>query len=286
MATVKDVEAAVGIVAGDLLNNGWRPWRSTHIEKSAYSILFLQPEETATRRKLTSAIAAVAAVQNNVARKGWHHDPLVLVFPLDKYRINVRIPPWAHVRGRHVTKVMGIPLRRYTTADAEVADVLAKCVGENTKHLLSNTVQESLAAFAWWRAIQPDAIARNVEITVPAPYPDKIRYRSRMFRDYGVTLGEFDAVAVINGRIRIMEAKAANGGPRRWTAIIRHKIMSYSGAVPALGRNVRSDFVITSNSGELAVEFARKTKDLLANVPFAADVYGAWVRHAVRWVKV
>ncbi|NPA76603.1 MAG: hypothetical protein GXN93_02520 [Candidatus Diapherotrites archaeon] len=285
MATIADVSKAVKKVTGDLLENGWEPWRATHIEKEAYSILFTRTD-TEKRQALVSAVRAIAAIQNRVARTGWRHAPLVIVFPISDFRLSVFIPAHAHVRGKHICKIRGIPLRTYAKADRKIAQVLSKNFTDETMHLASTSVHESLAALAWYYATEPDTMARNVEVTVPTPYPDVIRYRSRMFRDYGVTIGEFDGIGVFGNRVRIMEAKAANGGPRRWTYIIRHKIMSYSGAVPRLGRNVRADLVVTSNNIELAEAFAREAKTLTTNVNFLADVYAAWVEDDVRWERV
>jgi|GEM_PF-7028026 len=59
--------------------------------------------------------------------------------------------------------------------------------------------------------------------------------------------------------------------------------MSYYGAVPRLGKNIRADFVITGTNELLAREFARRTKDLTENVPFVGHIMAAWVNKGVRW---
>ncbi len=279
MATKEDVRQAVGIVAEPLMENGWTPWRATHIEKEAYSLLFVRPLDRAT---LTSAVCAIAAAQNKVARLEWEHAPLVIVFPFEKYRLNVTIPAKS-ARGKHTIKIGNTELRSYSKADARIARVLDQLTNGTLAHMAGTSVQETLAAVAWYRAVHPECMARNVELTIPTPYPDVIRYRTRMLRDFGVTIGEFDGLGVLNGKIRVMEAKAANGGPRRWTYIIRHKLMSYYGAVPRLGKNVRADFVITSTNELLARGFARRTRDLTENVPFVGRTLAAWVRTGVRW---
>ncbi len=279
MATREDVREAVEIVAEPMMDNGWEPWRATHIEKEAYSILFAKPIEKPT---LESAVCAIAAAQNKVARTKWKHAPLVIIFPFENYRLNVNIPSRS-ARGKHTIKIGNTTLRSYARADRKIARVITHMIKGNLAHLAGTSVQETLAALAWYRAVRPECMARNVELTVPTPYPDAIRYRTRMLRDFGVTIGEFDGLGVINGRIRVMEAKAANGGPRRWTNIIRHKLMSYSGAVPRLGKKVKADFVITSTNEILARGFARRTADLTRNVPFVGRTLAAWVRRGVRW---
>jgi|GEM_PF-6699636 len=97
MATQEDVRKAVAIVAEPLLNNGWEPWRATHIEKEAYSLLFVRPRRKST---LKSAVCAIAAVQSKVAQIPWKHAPLVIIFPFEKYRLNVTIPTKS-ARGKH-----------------------------------------------------------------------------------------------------------------------------------------------------------------------------------------
>ncbi len=279
MATREDVKKAVAIIAEPLVDNGWEPWRATHIEKEAYSLLFTKPRKKAT---LGSAVCAIAAAQNRAARIKWKHAPLVIVFPFEKYRLNVTIPAKS-ARGKHTIKIGNTELRSYARADRKIARAIRPVVQGALAHMAGTSVQETLAAVAWYKAVRPECMARNVELTVPTPYPDTIRFRTRMFRDFGVTIGEFDGISVINGRIRVMEAKAANGGPRRWTYIIRHKLMSYSGAVPRLGRNIKADFVITSNNEILAREFARRTEDMTRNVPFVGHTLAAWVAKGVRW---
>lgn len=283
MASLDDVEAATRFVARIVSKFGWIPWRATHIEKEAYSLLFLRPEGGANS---TDAVRAIASVQNRVARTGWRHAPLVLVFPFKNYRLSTFVPDSTKVRGKRIERIRGVPVRSYAKADKAVAHVLARKITEETLHLIGTSVHESLAALAWYQAVKPEAMARNVELTVPTPYPDIIRYRSRMYRDYGVTIGEFDGIGVKRGHIRIMEAKAASGGPRKWEYIIRHKLISYSGAVPRLGKNVRADFVITSNSDLVAERSAQTTEMLVRNVPFVGDIYAAWVKDSIRWERV
>ena len=279
MATREDVREAVKSIAEDLLDNGWEPWRATHIEKEEYSILFTKPQDKAA---LKSAVCAIAAMQNKVARNGWKHAPLVVIFPLGEYRLNITMPT-KNARGKHTIKLGNARLRSYARADRRIAEAIQRIMQGKMAHMAGTSIQETLAAVAWYLAVRPECLARNVEITVPTPYPDAIRYRSRMWRDFGVTIGEFDGVGIVNGRVRVMEAKAANGGPRRWTYIIRHKIMSYYGAVPKLGKNVLADFIVTSTNELIARGFARKTKELIANVPFVGKVLAAWERKGVRW---
>jgi len=187
MATQEDVRKAVAIVAEPLLNNGWEPWRATHIEKEAYSLLFVRPRRKST---LKSAVCAIAAVQSKVAQIPWKHAPLVIIFPFEKYRLNVTIPTKS-ARGKHTIKIGNIELRSYARADKKIAIVISPVTAGTLAHMAGTSVQETLAAVAWYQAIHPECMARNVELTIPTPYPDVIRYRTRMLRDFGVTIGEF-----------------------------------------------------------------------------------------------
>lgn len=284
MATLEDVVDAIKHIAKLLKANEWYPKRVTHVEKEAYSLLFLESDAEKMER-ITSAVRAIADVQREVNRNGWKNDPLVLAFPMGRYRLNVFIPEWRRIRGRRIQKLRGIPLRAYSLADRRIVEILDEIMETDDIGLISNTVQETLAAYAWKLTRKPDAIARNVELTIPTPYPDPIRARTRALRDYGITVSEFDAIGDINGKIILMEAKAASGGPRRWENIIRRKIRAYKGAMRYIGVRMTADFVITSNNGNVAMTHALRARTELERTDEfdRGLVIAGWARNNVEW---
>ncbi len=251
--------------------------------KEAYSIVFIDAPS------LINAVRAIAQVQNSINRDGWKYDPLVLIFPFSNYRLNVTVPYWSKIRGRRVSKLAGLPVRSYAPSDARIVIVLNDTIRSDEIGLISNSVHETLARVAWKRARNLNFVASNVEITIPTPYPDPIRARVRALRDYGVTVEEFDAIGVQDDRIILMEAKAVNGGRRRWENIVRRKMRAYRGAMHVLGvRNISSDFIVTSVNSLLAEKYARRAADeILSVLPFSRGrIYAAWADRNVRWREV
>ncbi len=284
MATVKDVTEAVERIANVSERYNWTPARVTHVAKQAYSITFLRYDGD---EPLPDAIRAISDIQHEINKRGWENDPLVLVFPIGMYRINVFAPLWAKLGRRRVTEIRGIPVRRYSKADKRIVEVLEREL-KGEEGVISNTVQETLAAYAWKLAKNIQHVARNVEITVPTPYPDPIRTRVRALRDYGITIVEIDALGLRKNRVVAMEAKAASGGKRRWENIVRRKMGTYKAIPRYLGRTVTADFVVTSNNANVAVQYARKTRREVKKLrPFAGgSVIAAWARNAVRWREI
>ncbi len=284
MATLEDVSEAVERLARISEDHNWIPERVTHVVKEAYSITFFRYEGSAL---IVDAIRSISTIQQDVNGRGWNHDPLVLIFPMGNYRLNVLIPPWSKKARRRMGRIRGIPVRAYSRADNRIVDVLEKEL-EGREGVISNTVQETLAAYAWSLARGPDYIARNVEITVPTPYPDPIRTKIRARRDYGITVVEMDAVGVKDDGILVMEAKAASGGRRRWENIVRRKMGTYKAVPHYLGRNVAADFVVTSNNGEIAINHAEITaREIRYERPFRdGRVIAAWARNTVQWREI
>ena len=284
MATLEDVSEAVERLARISEDHNWIPERVTHVVKEAYSITFLRYEGSAPT---LDAVRSISTIQQDVNSNGWNHDPLVLIFPMGNYRLNVLIPPWSKKARRRMRRIRGIPVRAYSRADNRIVDVLEKEL-EGREGVISNTVQETFAAYAWSLARGPDYIARNVEITVPTPYPDPIRTKIRARCDYGITVVEMDAIGIKDDRILVMEAKAASGGRRRWENIVRRKMGTYKAIPHYLGRNVAADFVVTSNNAEIAINHAEITaREIRYERPFRdGRVIAVWTRNTVRWREI
>jgi len=284
MATVEDVSEAVERIVRASERRNWIPERVTHVVKQAYSIAFLRYDGG---EPLVDAIKAISEIQQETNKRGWENDPLVLVFPMGKYRLNVLAPSWAKLGKRRVTEIRGIPVRKYSKADEKIVEVLEEKL-KGQEGLISNTVQETLAAYAWKLARNVQHVARNVEITVPTPYPDPIRTKVRALRDYGITVVEIDALGLRGNRIVAMEAKAASGGKRKWENIVRRKMGTYKAIPHYLGRTVTADFVVTSNNASIALRHARITKREVKKLrPFASgSVIAAWSRNTVQWEEI
>jgi len=283
MATIEDVSKAITRIGKITECYSWIPERVTHVVKEAYSIAFLRYEGSTP---IVDAVRSISSIQQEVNINGWGHDPLVLIFPLGNCRLNVLIPSWSK-KARKITTIRGIPVRVYSRADNRIVEVLEKEL-EGREGIISNTVQETLAAYAWSLARRPEYIARNVEITVPTPYPDPIRTKIRARRDYGITVVEVDALGIKGGGIIVMEAKAASGGRRRWENIVRRKMGTYKAISHYLGRNTVADFVVTSNNAEVAINHVRITKREVEHaLPFSrGTVFAAWARTHVEYLTV